>query len=197
MNSNRYRWIMIGIAATSAVIINLDNVYISRMLRDRVTRTAVSPGHIFQAMGVENLDSVGDGAADEVVEFSTGFRKQLIFLISPTCQVCADNIPAWRDLEARVDREKYRIIVLATSGRLRNADVPGARFLREKIDMYRKAFDEPVRVIRERGDIVMNKLVITPQTILLNEKGRVEKVWIGRISSLLTQREIRNVLGLL
>lgn len=196
MDSKWFRWAILGILTVSAVLLNLDNIYISQILRDRQERATVSPGFVIEPFRVENIDEGNGTETYEILDFSEVEKNKLVFLISPTCHVCADNLPLWKDLEQRIDTEKYQVVVLVTIGGTRIRDVPGEEFIREKVDMYRDALVTPVRVIQRRSDIEKNRLSITPQTIILNEQGRVEKVWVGRISSMLTQREVVNVLGL-
>ena len=196
MDSKLFRWVILGIVAISAVLLNLDNIYISRILKDRQERATVSPGFVIKPFRVENIDAVSGGGAYEILDFSEIRKNKLVFLISPTCQVCADNLPVWKELEERIDPEKYQILVLITIGGTKIRDVPGEEFIREKVDMYRNALVAPVLVIQSRSDIEKNRLAITPQTIILDEDGKVENVWIGRISSILTRRDVANVLGL-
>ena len=96
----------------------------------------------------------------------------MILVFSSMCPVCEENWPAWRQILARVDTGRVRIAAVdLLSG------APDAYLSRHGI--------KPDWVIRnvEAASLTSYKFSLTPQTLVVDSRGRVEHVWTGPLSA--------------
>ena len=109
-------------------------------------------------------------------------RKVLVFVYSPSCGFCTQNWPKWWQLFPDLNRSSVRPIgvdVSATS----------------TMDYISRQFkDLPVVTQIDPKDVVDYRLHLTPQTILVDETGRVEKVWSGVLTDA-NVAEIKRMIG--
>ncbi len=108
-----------------------------------------------------------DGKPVEV-DYGKDPRKVLVLVFSPTCPFCEQNWPKWEQVISSLDRSAVRPVgvdVTSTSQApfLSQHQLTGLPVF-EKID----------------PKVMMNyHFQLTPQTILLDPAGKVEKVWTG------------------
>jgi peroxiredoxin len=106
----------------------------------------------------------------EKVSFGYGQdRRKTVFLVFSTkCGACKENMPAWQSFLRALDKDSYRVIAVSLK----------ADGVKESIDQYQ--FNSiPVIAEVDSGDRVSYQLALTPQTIVVDSEGRVEKVWTG------------------
>ena len=123
----------------------------------------VKPGTALPAL--EGLDSNGDR---HTFSYSQDSRKTVLFVLSPRCRACDENMPNWEAIIKGVDRRSFRLagVSLQSEGFEEYASRHGINQvpILTKIDpKYRVAYN----------------LALTPQTILIDADGKVEKVWTG------------------
>jgi|SRR5215471_10658917 len=95
-------------------------------------------------------------------------RKVLVFVFSPTCSFCGENWPKWWDIMPALNRQAVRPVavdVTATSTQAFLAD--------------HRLTDMPVMLQVDPVARIGYRIQITPQTILVDRDGRIEKVWSG------------------
>jgi peroxiredoxin len=118
-----------------------------------------------QVPDLEGFDVAGKALS---VRYGTDSRKTLVLVFSPTCQFCAQNWPRWKELMGGLDQQAVRPIgvdVTSTSSPafLSEHDLSGI----------------PVFLRVPPQIVVSYRFQVTPQTILVDSHGKVEKVWSG------------------
>src|SRR5437016_2341591 len=122
-----------------------------------------------------------DGHPTEV-SFDTG-KPTLIYFIDPQCRWCKANSPSFDTLARAVD-EKMRVMILSSR--------------REKLREFLGANRPPggVALVVNSGPIMKDLgLVATPQTFVVDTKGRVVHHWVGAYSGQ-TRAQIEKEFGL-
>ena len=102
------------------------------------------------------------------VRYGADSRKVLVLVFSPTCKFCAQNWPHWKELVDGLDQGAVRPVAVDVTSTASPA------FLSEHhLDRI------PVFLQLPPQSIVSYRMQITPQTILVDGNGKVEKVWSG------------------
>jgi hypothetical protein len=102
------------------------------------------------------------------IDYQQDHRKVLVLVFSPTCRFCVENWPKWWGLVATLDRGAVRPVGVDITSSASTA------FLAEH-----RMSDMPVILQVDPKSRVDYRFQITPQTILVNGSGRVEKAWSG------------------
>ncbi len=114
---------------------------------------------------LEGLDSNGNKHS---FDYGQDQRKTVLLVLSPRCNSCEENMPNWEAIINGLDRRSFRLaaVSLQSDGYKEYASRHGINQVPvlTKIDPhYRIAYN----------------LALTPQTILIDADGKVEKVWTG------------------
>jgi peroxiredoxin len=114
---------------------------------------------------LEGFDSDGNRQS---VDYGHDPRKTVLLVLSPRCPACEENMPNWEAIINGLDRRSFRLagVSLQSEGFKEFASRRGINQVPTltKIDpRYRVAYN----------------LALTPQTILIDAEGKVEKVWTG------------------
>lgn len=160
-----------NIAATACcVLLLILDVALLRQNRQLKAQLSAPPAGLEVQAGIEVPDLKGFDAAGMplTVRYGQDSRKVLLLVFSPACKFCAENWPRWEALLAGFDRQAVRPVGVDISSTASQA------FLREH-----RMSELPVFLQLQPQAIVKYRLQITPQTILVDGKGRVEKVWSG------------------
>ena len=99
-------------------------------------------------------------------------RKTIVFVFSPTCSFCEENWPGWRQITERLDITTVRPVAV---------DISSSATL-EFVASHGLA-DMPLIAKIEPKSLLSYRFRLTPQTILIDSHGRVEKVWSGVLTS--------------
>jgi peroxiredoxin len=123
----------------------------------------VKPGTALPAL--EGLDNNGER---HIFSYGQDSRKTVLFVLSPRCSACEENMPNWEAIIKGLDRRSFRLagVSLQSEGFKEYASRHGINQVPvlTKIDpKYRVSYN----------------LALTPQTILIDADGKVEKVWTG------------------
>jgi peroxiredoxin len=102
------------------------------------------------------------------ISYAQDSRKVLVFVFSPTCSFCVENWPKWWDVMPALNRQAVRPVAVDVTASSTQA------FLAEH-----RLTDMPVMLQVDPVSRVRYRLQITPQTILVDTAGRIEKVWSG------------------
>jgi hypothetical protein len=117
---------------------------------------------------VPSLHGKDIDANDIVLSYGRDSRKTLLMVFSPKCSACKENMSNWAAIQARLDPSSYRLAAVSLS----------ADNLGEYLHSYKLAGIQVFAEI-DPNDRVNYNLVMTPQTILIDSTGKVQKVWTG------------------
>ncbi len=98
-------------------------------------------------------------------------KKTILFVFSSNCQFCHKNMPNWVKITNFKDQPNTRIIGVSLGEN-------GAKF----IESYEFNHFFPIVNLSPEDVDVNPPFDITPQTILVNSDGNVEKVWSGMLN---------------
>ncbi len=111
---------------------------------------------------------------DEKLDFrwNSDESKTLLLIFSPRCGFCHENMPSWNSIIEKIDKENFRILAVSSVQE-------GTKEFVEKYNL--KGF--PVISEPDARILVDYGMQVTPQTVLLDGNGRVEKIWLGAIQN--------------
>jgi hypothetical protein len=146
------------------------NIALFRQNRSLKAQIAAPPPGLEASAGMTVPDLKGYDVSGKplAVAYGPDQRKVLILVFSPACNFCVENWPRWQAMLGALDREAVRPVgvdVTATS-------TPA--FLAEH-----QLTGIPVLVQVDPAARLHYRLQLTPQTILVDAQGKVEKVWSG------------------
>jgi peroxiredoxin len=146
------------------------NIALIRQNIQLKSQLTVPPPALEASAGAMVPDLRGVDLEGKKVEVAYGKdpRKVLVLVYSPTCTFCEENWPKWRQVIASLDRSAVRPVMVDVTS------TTTAEFV------SRHQFTElPVFVQVDPLVRVNYHLQLTPQTILVDSDGKVEKVWTG------------------
>lgn len=147
--------------------LNIALVYQNRELKSRLS---VPPPVLQATAGAQMPDMKGFDPDGKPVALHYGNdpRQVLVLVFSPTCPFCEQNWPKWAEVIKSLDGSVVRPVgVDLTSSTTDDFDSQHAMAAMPVI-----AKVDPVARVDYR-------LQLTPQTILVDASGKVEKVWTG------------------
>lgn len=120
-------------------------------------------------VGTKLLPLSGVDNSGEKVEVNSNIKqKTLLLVFSAACHFCAKNSPNWKEILTKVSSEKIKVVGVAFGEN-------GEAFLK-KYELENKF--STINLLP--GKVAETPpFDITPQTILLDSDGKVEKVWSG------------------
>ncbi|MBZ5508732.1 MAG: redoxin domain-containing protein [Acidobacteriia bacterium] len=152
------------------VVLLAANIALIRQNRQLKAQLSLPPPTLEAAAGTQMPDLRGfdpDGKPVEVL-YGKDPRKVLVLVFSPTCAFCEQNWPKWEQVISSLDRSVVRPVgvdVTSTST---------APFLSQH-----QLTGLPVFLKVDPQAVVNYRFQLTPQTILVDRAGKVEKVWTG------------------
>lgn len=109
------------------------------------------------------------------IDYGKDSRKTLILALSPSCHACDDNWPQWQQLLLSNQAKDVRIVL---------ADVATNEPPLSKTYVAQHGIQAlPTLAEVTAESMIAYHLQYTPQTILIDQTGRVEKVQSGAISA--------------
>jgi hypothetical protein len=135
-----------------------------KVLAERPDRALeVKPGTALPPL--EGLDSNG---ARHSINYGQDPRKTVLFVLSPRCRACEENMPNWDAIIKGLDRQSFRLaaVSLQSEGLKEYANRSGIKQI-------------PILTEIDPKHRVAYNLALTPQIILIDAGGKVEKVWTG------------------
>jgi peroxiredoxin len=112
-----------------------------------------------------------DQKGEEVkVEYPSS-RQTVLFWFSAACPSCEHNVEFWRELYQKHGSEGFRFFGATTPGE-------------GKTEEFEKKFqlEFPVLIVSDYSLLDQYKVEVIPQTMLIDERGVVLKVWPGPLS---------------
>lgn len=104
----------------------------------------------------------------EELTFGSDPRETLMLVFSPQCGWCQRNMPNWKALVGGIEKRKYRVVAVSSR---RDGAAEYARTHRWT--------EFPVFVEPDPRDAAAYHLEATPQTLLIDSRGVVRRVWLG------------------
>jgi len=146
---------------------NIDLIHQNSQLKARL---ALPPPQLEASLGAQMPDLKGFDLAGKPVEVSYGKdpRKVLVLVYSPTCPFCEQNWPKWEGMIASLDRSAVRPVAVDVTSTSSEGFVQQHRLA--SLPVFQKINPQAT---------VSYRLQLTPQTILVDATGKVEKVWTG------------------
>jgi peroxiredoxin len=160
--------ILFVLLVSALLVLNASLIIQNRSLRASVaTRSNVlHPGDSVPSLSGTDLDG-----KDFTLSYSNDPRKVVLLVFSPRCGFCTRNMPNWKALLQSLDRKSYRIVAVS--------------IISEGVKEYvsqQKLTDIPIIAEVDPKSRVSYEMNETPQTILIDSDGKVEKLWIGLFS---------------
>jgi len=160
--------ILFVLLVTALIALNASLIIQNRSLRASAgTRSPVlHPGTIVPSLSGKDL-----AGKDFTLSYSNDPRKVVLLVFSPRCGFCDSNMPNWKAMLQGIDRNSYRIVAVS--------------IISDGVKEYvsqQKLTDIPIIAEVDPKSRVSYEMNVTPQTMLINSDGKVEKLWIGLLS---------------
>jgi len=159
----------IALVACCIVLLAI-NIALVRQNQQLKAQVSLPPPTMQVSAGTKVPDLKGFDLGGKPVEVAYGQdpRKVLVLVYSPTCHFCDENWPRWWDLMSALDRNAVRPVAVDVTSS--STAVFLAEHRLNSIPMMNQV-DPTARVNYH--------FQLTPQTILIDPTGKVEKVWSG------------------
>jgi peroxiredoxin len=128
--------------------------------------TVLHAGSIVPSLSGTDLDGKNFN-----LDYGNDPRKVVMLVFSPRCGFCTKNMPNWIAIAQGLDRNAYRIVAISTTS--------------EGVKDYvgqQKLTEVPIIAEVDPKSRVSYEMNVTPQTILIDSHGKVEKLWAGVLS---------------
>lgn len=166
------KWnIALGACCVVLLGINIALVRQNRQLKAQASLPAPAL-ELPAGMSVPDLKGFDLGGKPVELDYGKDPRKVLVLVYSPTCSFCAENWPRWWDLMSALNRDAVRPVAVDVTSSTT------AVFLSEH-----KLNDFPVMNQVDPVARMRYRFQLTPQTILVDQSGKVEKVWSGVLNA--------------
>jgi len=152
------------------VVLLAANFALIRQNRQLKAQLSLPPPVMEAAAGTQVPDLKGFDPEGKPVEVQYGKdpRKVLVLVFSPTCPFCDQNWPKWEQVISSLDRSVVRPVGVDVTS------ASTASFLSQH-----QLTGLPVFLKVDSKVTVDYHFQLTPQTILVDHAGKVEKVWTG------------------
>lgn len=166
------KWnIALGACCVVLLGINIALVRQNRQLKEQASLP--SPVLEVQAgSSVPDLKGFDLGGKPVELDYGKDSRKVLVLVYSPTCSFCTQNWPNWWDLMSSLNHDAVRPVAVDVTSSTTAVFVTEHKL--NDITVMNQV--DPVAKMRYRFQL-------TPQTILVDSTGKVEKVWSGVLNS--------------
>lgn len=146
------------------------NIALIRQNRELKAQLSLPPPTLEAAPGSQVPDLKGFDEQGRPVEVLYGKepRKTLVLVYSPTCGFCDENWPKWFSLIPTLDRATVRPVLVDVTATSSQAFLAAHRLA-----------GVPVFVQVDPRATLGYRFQLTPQTILVDSTGKVERVWTG------------------
>jgi peroxiredoxin len=163
-------WLLIGFLAIEDVLLMSQNhrlrANITALVGDQSNAT-LEPGDRVKAIKVTTLL-----AKDSLITYKESGRKYLLFVLSPTCPHCERNLNPWAFIAQNASTSNFSAIGISIFPLAATK-----KYSEEKKIAFNLVIGSDTTFSRNY------KVNSVPQTILLGFDGKVEKVWLGELSS--------------
>ncbi|HEX4602445.1 MAG TPA: redoxin domain-containing protein [Candidatus Angelobacter sp.] len=152
------------------VLLLAANIALIRQNRQLKAQLSQPPPAFEAAAGTQMPGLHGSDPEGKPVEVLYGKdpRKVLVLVFSPTCPYCDQNWPKWQQVISSLDGSIVRPVAVDVTSTTSGAFVT-----------QHQLAGMPVLLKVDPVDTVNYRFQLTPQTILVDQSGKVEKVWTG------------------
>jgi peroxiredoxin len=161
--------ILLGLLICTLLALNIGLIIQNKHLRTSSstdTRSAaLKIGNIVPSLS--GLDADGN---DFSLDYHSDPRKAVMLIFSPHCGFCTKNMPNWQAIIRGIDQKSYRLFAVSVVS-------DGVKEYLAKQGLT----DIPVIAEMDPTSRDSYDIKATPQTVLINSEGKVEKVWTGVI----------------
>jgi peroxiredoxin len=175
--------ILLVLVILTLLVLNASLIIQNRTLRSLETANkrsvVLKEGSIVPALS--GLDLNGNKIS---LNYGDDPRKAVMLVFSPRCGYCTQNMPNWQSIAQSLDPKLYRIVAVSTT----------AEGVKEYVAKNSFPNVPLIADVEPRGR-VSYEMNVTPQTILIDSQGRVEKIWVGLLQPD-DQTEVKQFLGL-
>lgn len=146
------------------------NIALIRQNRELKVRLALPPPQLEAAHGAQMPDLRGFDPTGKPVEVLYGKdpRKVLVLVYSPTCAFCDQNWSKWQAMITSLAPSAVRTVAVDVSSNSSEVFIQQHQLV--GLPVFQKV--DPQATVNYRFQL-------TPQTILVDSTGKVEKVWTG------------------
>lgn len=109
------------------------------------------------------------------VEYRKDKRKQLLLFFSPSCPYCIQQGPIWRDMLNRIDSTRFNVVGIVGDRENKQEVMTHA----DALGYFKTRIALPIVSVSDEM-LASYKLTATPITLLIDDNGRVEHMWVGK-----------------
>ncbi len=135
------------------------------------------PAYLALGQPVSTLRGLDLRGEEQNLELAVESQKTVLLIFQPTCQWCRRNMDNWSTLLDQADHESYRFLAISTR----------PEGVADYVDQYQAMSGMPMIVDPHLDDRLRYRLFDTPQTIVIDSNGVVEKIWLGALGGRLQQ----------
>ncbi|MEM7583644.1 MAG: redoxin domain-containing protein [Acidobacteriota bacterium] len=135
------------------------------------------PAFLTLGQPVSTLRGLDLRGEEQNLEIATRSKKTVLLVFQPTCQWCRKNMDNWSTLLEQADRESYRFLAISTR----------PEGVADYVDQYPAMSGMPMIADPHLDDRLRYRLYDTPQTIVIDSNGVVEKIWLGALGGRVQQ----------
>jgi hypothetical protein len=152
------------------VVLLAANIALIHQNRQLKAQLSLPPPVMEATAGAQVPDLRGVDLEGKPVEVLYGkdSRKVLVLVFSPTCPFCDQNWPKWQQVISSLDRSAVRPVLVDVTS------TTTAGFVSQH-----QLSSLPVILKADPRATMDYRMHLTPQTILVDPNGKVEKVWTG------------------
>lgn len=140
------------------------NINLKSQLKNQIALLETQEGDQIEKLRYKDLNN-NEGE----IEFAKDDRKQILLYFRTTCSFCKKQMNYWKNLVAKIDTAKFRISAITIED--------DQAVVNDYIKSYNIENWDVLTVNAE--DAKKAKFSATPITVVVNNQGKVEKVWIG------------------
>lgn len=139
----------------------------NRTLKAAITHGARQPEFLKQGQQVPPLAAKNLSGQRQVLNYADHAKTVLLVFLTQ-CEACERSLPYWREIAAACARNQYQIFGIS----LDNA-------AKTKAFLTSQGLSLETLVDVDAATSEAYKLTLTPQTIVIDNNGKVERIWPG------------------
>lgn len=157
---------LLGIS-TLLLIVNIFLIFQNLQLKSEIE--TLEPTKTKEGDVLSNFRAKDLSGNETKLDFGENNTKRILFFFRTTCGYCKEQMNYWKGLVSNIDRQEYKVIAITTE--------TDTQAIRDYMKNY-EIEDWEVLMINPE-DAYNARLIVTPITVVVGNKGIVEKVWIG------------------
>lgn len=170
------RWLpallIVSLSAVNLMLIG-QNFKLRALLASRGNGIDVTANSLKAGDVVANVSTSDLSGHPYELRYNDG-KKLLLFFLSPHCPFCVHQAPLWRSVLNKIDTTRFDVVGVVGS----REDHQAVSAHLEEFGYSKTKTTLPI-VVFDDASLARYKLVGTPTTLLIDDKGKVEHAWIG------------------